>query len=75
MAFPIWCFAMLGNTVGWRDDGATYQVLMNGSVRLMKPGDSHGLEEWLFKKVVNGTKRWRSDYREIRLDPPPTSSH
>lgn len=53
MALPIWAFAMLGNTVGWRDDGKSYRVLMNGSVQLVKASEKLGYAERTFSWVAS----------------------
>lgn len=57
---------MLGYTVGWRDDGQTYRVLRDGSVRLARENEGDGWAE--------GMLRWtrkRLDRREgyARLNP------
>mgnify|MGYP001580079223 FL=1 len=52
MALPIWAFAMLGNEVGWRDNGQTYKVQMDGSVRLANEGEARGVAETLLAKVA-----------------------
>ena len=69
MAFPIWAFAMLGFTVGWRNDGQTYQVLMDGSVRLAEKGESDGWVEGCmrFARRVVGERR---GYDELTLEDP-----
>ena len=52
LALPIWAFAMLGNEVGWRDNGQTYKVQRDGSVRLAGEGEGRGIAETLFSKVA-----------------------
>ena len=69
MAFPIWAFAMLGFTVGWRNDGQTYQVLMDGSVRLAEKGESDGWVEGLLR-VARRIVGERRGYDELMLEDP-----
>ena len=71
MALPIWTFAMMGYTVGWRDDGETYQVLMNGSVKLARKDESDGVAEWIFQRVTTVVVKMRKGIEVVQLDPPP----
>ncbi|GAA5884207.1 hypothetical protein JCM16303_002407 [Sporobolomyces ruberrimus] len=56
LAFPIWLFAMLGDTVGWRDEGKVYKVRRDGSVRELEDGEKEAAIERLWAKVV---EKWR----------------
>ncbi|GAA6016640.1 hypothetical protein JCM11491_006028 [Sporobolomyces phaffii] len=56
LAFPIWLFAMLGDTVGWRDEGKVYKVRRDGSVRELAPGEREAAIERAWARVVH---RWR----------------
>ncbi|GAA5981525.1 hypothetical protein JCM5350_004618 [Sporobolomyces pararoseus] len=56
LALPIWLFAMLGDTVGWRDEGTVYKVRRDGSVRELEPGEKEAAIERVWSKIV---KRWR----------------
>ncbi|BGP05997.1 Ceramide glucosyltransferase [Rhodotorula toruloides] len=55
LALPIWLFAMLGDTVGWRDEGTVYRVQRDGSVRALKDGESEALVERLWQRI---STRW-----------------
>lgn len=56
LALPIWLFAMLGDTVGWRDEGKVYKVRRDGSVRELEDGEKEARIERIWAKIV---KRWR----------------
>lgn len=51
LALPIWTFAMLGNEVGWRDNGESYRVKTDGSVERVREGAPGGLAERALRKV------------------------
>lgn len=51
MAFPIWAFAMMGNTVGWRESGRTYRVRRDGSVGLVREEEGDGWAEGCLRRV------------------------
>ncbi|GAA5830219.1 hypothetical protein JCM11251_001272 [Rhodosporidiobolus azoricus] len=55
LALPIWLFAMLGNTVGWRDEGTVYRVKRDGSVRALREGEKEAWVERVWAKVA---RRW-----------------
>lgn len=55
LALPIWLFAMLGDTVGWRDEGTVYRVQRDGSVRALNDGEGEALVERLWQRV---STRW-----------------
>ncbi|GAA6009105.1 hypothetical protein JCM10207_004095 [Rhodosporidiobolus poonsookiae] len=57
LALPIWLFAMMGNTVGWRDEGTVYVVQRDGSVRPLREGEQEALCERVWARV---TRRWKS---------------
>ncbi|KAK4703283.1 ceramide glucosyltransferase, partial [Phenoliferia sp. Uapishka_3] len=63
MALPIWIFAMIGSEVGWRDNGQTYRVQMDGSVRLSE-SVGNALPERMLKALRIGE---RENY--VRLSP------
>ncbi|BGP13833.1 hypothetical protein JCM10213_000980 [Rhodosporidiobolus nylandii] len=65
-ALPIWVFAMLGNTVGWRDEGTVYVVQKDGSVRELREGEQEALVERVWAKV---TKRWSGRAGYVTLTP------
>ncbi|GAA6059526.1 hypothetical protein JCM10212_006024 [Sporobolomyces blumeae] len=69
LALPIWLFAMLGDTVGWRDDGTVYKVRRDGSVRELADDEHEAWVERVWAKVV---ARWRGvrgpGYVELRPD-------
>ncbi|KAM0753749.1 hypothetical protein T439DRAFT_162764 [Meredithblackwellia eburnea MCA 4105] len=67
LALPVWVFAMLGNEVGWRDNGQTYRVQSDGSVKLVPEGTKQGLADRLLTDV---TRRMgdRSGYVVLRPD-------
>lgn len=46
---------MLGDTVGWRDEGTVYRVQRDGSVRALKDGESEALVERLWQRI---STRW-----------------
>ena len=71
MAFPIWAFAMLGFTVGWRNDGQTYQVLMAGSVRLARKGESDGWVEGIMRCARRIVGEGRGNEEILLEDPIP----
>ncbi|GAA5957639.1 hypothetical protein JCM3765_001463 [Sporobolomyces pararoseus] len=56
LALPIWLFAMLGDTVGWRDEGTVYKVRRDGSVRELEAGEKEAAIERVWSIIV---KRWR----------------
>ncbi|GAA5941109.1 ceramide glucosyltransferase [Sporobolomyces koalae] len=56
LALPIWLFAMLGDTVGWRDEGRVYKVRRDGSVRELKVGEKEAAIERVWAVVV---QRWK----------------
>ncbi|GAA5996131.1 ceramide glucosyltransferase [Rhodotorula paludigena] len=55
LALPIWLFAMLGDTVSWRDDGTVYRVQRDGSVRALAHGEREAAVERAWAAVV---RRW-----------------
>lgn len=55
-AFPIWLFAMLGDTVGWRDEGTVYRVQRDGSVRALRDGER---EAWIERAWAVVATRYR----------------
>ncbi|GAA6037150.1 hypothetical protein JCM8097_008760 [Rhodosporidiobolus ruineniae] len=57
LALPIWVFAMLGDTVGWRDEGTVYKVRRDGSVRALREGER---EAWIERAWAKVTRRWSS---------------
>ncbi|KAI5479554.1 glycosyltransferase family 21 protein [Pseudohyphozyma bogoriensis] len=66
MALPIWLFAMLGNTVGWRDNGETYKVQTDGSVKLVGEND----QEAFVERALAATRRRMGDRESyVRLSP------
>ena len=56
LALPIWVFAMLGDTVGWRDEGTVYKVNRDGTVRELVDGESEALVEIVWARIV---RRWQ----------------
>ncbi|GAA5956524.1 hypothetical protein JCM21900_000601 [Sporobolomyces salmonicolor] len=55
LALPIWVFAMLGDTVGWRDEGKVYKVRRDGSVRELREGER---EAWVERAWQGVVVRW-----------------
>lgn len=64
LAFPIWLFAMCGNTVGWRDNGEVYKVKTDGTVALVE--GRQGLVEDVWARVA-GWWGERTDIRDSRI--------
>ncbi|KDE08001.1 hypothetical protein MVLG_01704 [Microbotryum lychnidis-dioicae p1A1 Lamole] len=56
LAFPLWAFAMLGNEVGWRDDGKVYRVRRDGSVDLVRDGEES--QQWVERGWSWVSNRW-----------------
>jgi ceramide glucosyltransferase len=62
MALPIWTFAMLGNTISWRDEGEKYTVLMDGSVQRLTGDD--GLVDRILRWTTKLSYR-RQKYEQL----------
>lgn len=56
LALPIWIFAMLGDTVGWRDEGTVYRVQRDGSVRALRDGEK---EAWVERAWAVVARRYQ----------------
>ncbi|GAA5989275.1 hypothetical protein JCM10908_001235 [Rhodotorula pacifica] len=56
LALPIWLFAMLGDTVGWRDEGTVYRVQRDGSVRALRDGEK---EAWIERAWAVVARRYQ----------------
>ncbi|GAA5871728.1 hypothetical protein JCM3774_003032 [Rhodotorula dairenensis] len=56
VALPIWLFAMMGDTVGWRDEGTVYRVQRDGSVRALRDGER---EAWIERVWAVVARRYR----------------
>ncbi|GAA6057776.1 hypothetical protein JCM3770_006841 [Rhodotorula araucariae] len=52
LALPVWAFAMLGDTVSWRDDGIVYRVQRDGSVRALADGEREAWIERMWSALV-----------------------
>jgi ceramide glucosyltransferase len=70
LALPIWLFAIVGNTVVWRDNGVVYRVLMGGTVEEVKQ-DGGGSARWE-RGVLGmlGCVRARAGYTTVRVVSP-----
>ncbi|GAA5857439.1 hypothetical protein JCM9279_003178 [Rhodotorula babjevae] len=55
LALPVWAFAMLGDTVSWRDEGHVYRVQRDGSVRALREGER---EAWVERAWGTVVTRW-----------------
>ncbi|GAA5947508.1 hypothetical protein JCM3775_000112 [Rhodotorula graminis] len=68
LALPVWAFAMLGDTVSWRDEGHVYRVQRDGSVRALREGEREAWVERAWGAVV---RRWegRSGSGYVTLSP------
>lgn len=55
LALPIWLFAMMGDTVGWRDEGTVYRVQRDGSVRALREGEK---EAWIERAWATVSTRY-----------------
>lgn len=67
LALPVWVFAMLGDTVSWRDDGVVFRVKRDGSVRALREGEREAWVERAWARVVARWEGGRKGY--VKLSP------
>ncbi|GAA6013065.1 hypothetical protein JCM8202_003005 [Rhodotorula sphaerocarpa] len=65
LALPIWLFAMMGDTVGWREEGTVYRVQRDGSVRALNDGEQEAWVERAWAAVVQRQRGSRKGYVTI----------
>ncbi|BGP37859.1 Ceramide glucosyltransferase [Rhodotorula kratochvilovae] len=66
LALPLWLFAMLGDTVSWRDDGVVYRVQRDGSVRALRDGER---EAWVERAWSACVRRYGGGRGYVTLSP------